>query len=127
MCCGIARAATRPHPPCVLSDISGWSLSFVGLVPRAAPTCNNMSRLLADVTDFLFSECRIGARAELEGAAPSYRVVRNRRAVVKRAAVHRRPLAYGGRLTVRSTGSLRADTRALQSNNLSVLIFCRFN
>jgi hypothetical protein len=51
------------HPPCVLSDISGWSLSLVGLVPRAAPTCNDTSRLLADVTDFLFSECRIGAPA----------------------------------------------------------------
>jgi hypothetical protein len=32
-------------------------------VPRAAPTCNNTSRLLADVTDSFFSECRIGAPA----------------------------------------------------------------
>jgi hypothetical protein len=29
----------------------------------ALATCNDTSRLLADVTDFLFSECRIGAPA----------------------------------------------------------------
>src|ERR1700685_3740512 len=71
------RAATRPQrsPPCVLSDISGWSLSLVGLVPRAAPTCNDTSRLLADVTDSFLANAGSGA-------------VRTRRAVVKRPAVH---------------------------------------
>jgi hypothetical protein len=39
-------------------------------VPRTAPTCNDTSRLLADVTDSFLANAGSG-RAELEGAAPS--------------------------------------------------------
>jgi hypothetical protein len=38
-------------------------------VPRAAPTCNNTSRLLADVTDFLLANAGSGRRRRARGSA----------------------------------------------------------